>query len=116
MSNSNPSIPRREFLRQSALAGGSALVLGAAASSTRVSAADHESNRSVPPAARTLNVAGFQMLASHDLEQNERSIRAAVDRAAAAKVDFLLTPEGSASGYYNGFDRAAVAKMVERLV
>lgn len=55
------------------------------------------------------------MLVSRDLVQNEKRILKAVELAADQDADFLLTPEGSLSGYYAGFDGQEVASAVERV-
>ena len=64
---------------------------------------------------RVLRVSGLQMLVSRDVAQNEKRILRAVDLAADQGADFLLTPEGSLSGYYAGFDGPEVASAVERV-
>lgn len=65
---------------------------------------------------RELTVAGFQMLVSEsDIGANERAIHRAIDQAAGVKADFLLTPEGSLSGYNADFDRVTVADTIERV-
>lgn len=93
---------RREFITKAALAGTSVLV------------ADASASPSGPPRG-ALTVAGLQMLDSHDVPANERAIHRAIDRAASAKADFLLTPEGGLSGYYAGFEREAVSQAAARL-
>ena len=55
------------------------------------------------------------MLASKDVQANESAVHRAIDQAAGVKADFLLTPEGSLSGYYPYFNRLVVADAVERL-
>ena len=62
-----------------------------------------------------VRVSGVQMTVSRDVAANEKRIVRAIDQAAADKADFLLTPEGSLSGYWTGFDRTEVAVAVERL-
>ena len=54
-------------------------------------------------------------LVSNNVKQNERAIYRAIDKAAEANSDFLLTPEGSLSGYYPDFDRRPVANAVQRV-
>jgi predicted amidohydrolase len=69
----------------------------------------------IPPIAE-IRVAGFQMVIQEDdVAANEQSIHRAIDLAADVKADFLLTPEGSVSGYNASFDGKAVADAVERL-
>ena len=65
--------------------------------------------------ARRLRVAGLQMTVTKDVGANERAILRALRRASGDAADFLVTPEGSLSGYYSGFDREEVAEAVERL-
>jgi len=62
-----------------------------------------------------LRVSGLQMLVGRDVAQNEKRILRAVELAADQGADFLLTPEGSLSGYYAGFDGQKVASAVERV-
>jgi predicted amidohydrolase len=62
-----------------------------------------------------LRIAGLQMLVTHDVPDNERRIADGLSRAAADQADFLLTPEGSLSGYYPGFDRGEVQEATCRL-
>ncbi len=64
---------------------------------------------------RTIRIAALQMLVTREVAENERRILAGIARAAADKADFLLTPEGSLSGYHAGFDRGEVAAAVERV-
>jgi predicted amidohydrolase len=63
----------------------------------------------------TVKVSGLQMLVSRSVPENEQRIAAGIERAAADRSHFLLTPEGSLSGYYPGFDREEVASAVQRL-
>ena len=62
-----------------------------------------------------LRISGIQMLVGRDVAENERRITAGVERAAADGSHFLLTPEGSLSGYYPDFDREEVAAAVARI-
>ena len=63
----------------------------------------------------TLTVSGLQMVTTNDVAQNEKKILAAIKKAAEEGADFLLTPEGSLSGYTPDFDRQQVADAVERV-
>jgi len=51
-----------------------------------------------------LIVSGAQIPVSLDIHQNIATLCRAVERAARAKADILLTPEGSLSGYTHEFD------------
>jgi len=64
---------------------------------------------------RQVRIAGVQMEVTHDVSRNEQRLRAAIDQAAQEAADFLLTPEGSLSGYWSGFDREEVAAAALRL-
>jgi len=63
-----------------------------------------------------LRVSGVQMTVTKDVAANEARIVRAIEQAAGDEADFLLTPEGSLSGYWAGFDRAEVAEATDRLV
>jgi predicted amidohydrolase len=65
--------------------------------------------------AGVVRVAGIQMRQSRAVAENEAEILAALRRAGADGAHFLLTPEGSLSGYYAGFDREEVAAATARL-
>ena len=56
-----------------------------------------------------LRVAGFQMGVSENIQQNVTALNRAVEWAAQAGADILLTPEGSLSGYTPDFDPTAAA-------
>jgi len=62
-----------------------------------------------------LKISAIQMLVTQDIRENEQRILAGITQAAADKAHYLLTPEGSLSGYYPGFDREQVAAAAERL-
>ncbi len=116
---------RRDFVRNVAMSGSSALLLGQKLPQAGGQSSEHpekptslastgESRKESSP--RELTVAGFQMLVSKDVQVNEKAIHRAIDQAAGVKADFLLTPEGSLSGYYPHFDQAVVAAAVQRIV
>jgi predicted amidohydrolase len=64
---------------------------------------------------RRVKIAGLQMLVTGNVSDNEGRIAEGLQRAAADEADFLLTPEGSLSGYYAGFDGEEVAAGTARL-
>jgi predicted amidohydrolase len=64
---------------------------------------------------KTLTISGLQMPVTNDVARNEKRILGAIKKAAQAGADFLVTPEGSVSGYTPNFDRVQVAGAVERL-
>lgn len=64
---------------------------------------------------KTLTISGLQMPVTNDVARNEKRILEAIKKAAKAGADFLVTPEGSVSGYTPNFDRLQVAGAVERL-
>lgn len=57
----------------------------------------------------TLRVAGFQQAVTSDIAANVAAILGAIERAADAGAEILLTPEGSLSGYTPRFDTQAAA-------
>ena len=63
----------------------------------------------------TLIISGIQMLVTENVPDNERHILTAIEKAAGDRADFLLTPEGSLSGYYADFDRKEVEAALERV-
>ena len=63
----------------------------------------------------TMKVAGCQMLVTNSVKANEAKIKAAIRRAADEGADFLLTPEGSLSGYRSSFEGKKVAAAVRRV-
>src|SRR4030065_1974015 len=65
--------------------------------------------------ARQLRIAGLQMLVSQDVSENEVRISAGLLQAAQDEADWLLTPEGSLSGYTAHFDRSEVESATARL-
>lgn len=62
-----------------------------------------------------LRVCGAQIPVSHDIAENVSTLRRAIEFAAQAKAEILLTPEGSLSGYTPRFDAPAVLKGLERV-
>ncbi len=66
-------------------------------------------------AQRILRIAGAQSIVINDVAANEERLLRAVQQAAEDKADFLLTPEGSLSGYRPTFDRVEVAEATERV-
>jgi len=60
-----------------------------------------------------LRIAGAQIAVTNDVAANEERIVRAIQQAAEHEADFLLTPEGSLSGYRADFDRSLVADAVE---
>ena len=64
---------------------------------------------------RKLRIAGAQIAVSRDVAANEQRILRAIGQAAEDRADFLLTPEGSLSGYRADFARAEVAEATERV-
>jgi predicted amidohydrolase len=52
-----------------------------------------------------LRVAGFQMNVTNSISENKEKILSGMRKAIAGKAIFLLTPEGSLSGYRSKFDQ-----------
>ncbi|MBN2152739.1 MAG: carbon-nitrogen hydrolase family protein [Candidatus Lokiarchaeota archaeon] len=63
-----------------------------------------------------LRVAGAQIAVLGDVELNVEAICNAIDFAAGAGADILLTPEGSLSGYTPSFDQAQVERQLQSIV
>jgi len=117
-------IHRRDFIRSAAISGGSALILDPMIALAGEKSSVHLEKAVSPASAgerntesspRELTVAGFQLLASKEVKANEQAIHRAIVKAADIKADFLLTPEGSLSGYYADFDRVVVHEAVQRV-
>jgi len=115
---------RRAFVSKGAIAGSAALLLGQKiARGSGEATGPHESpagavgaaESPAGPSSARLTVAGLQMAVTSDVEANESAVHRGIEKAAAAKADFLLTPEGGVSGYYSGFDGAAVEAAVLRI-
>lgn len=51
-----------------------------------------------------IRYAGAQIPCTDDLERNIKEIKTAINWASDNDVDYLLTPEGSLSGYFPGFE------------
>jgi predicted amidohydrolase len=83
-------------------------------------AADSAPAAAPPPAhdqrPRTLRVAGAQLPVTNDIQKNLQAITRAIEFAANAKADVLVTPEGSLSGYTSKFDPAATTQALETVV
>lgn len=52
-----------------------------------------------------LRIAGAQIPVSADISTNIQTIKDAIDWAVENKVDYLVTPEGSLSGYVDNYER-----------
>lgn len=52
----------------------------------------------------SIRFAGAQLPCTEHLDRNIQEIKTAIDWASKNKVDYLLTPEGSLSGYFPGFE------------
>jgi predicted amidohydrolase len=67
------------------------------------------------PAKLRLRVAGAQIPVSRDLQKNVATLSRAIEFARREKVAVLVTPEGSLSGYWAGFDVEATRKAIEQI-
>jgi predicted amidohydrolase len=54
---------------------------------------------------QNIRYAGAQIPCTLSIEENITHIKSAIDWASKNSVDYLLTPEGSLSGYHPGFDK-----------
>jgi len=57
-----------------------------------------------------LIISGMQMNVSNDIDLNRKQIVEAIKKAASAGADFLVTPEGSLSGYTSDFDQKKLSE------
>lgn len=64
----------------------------------------------------TIRVAGAQIPVTRDVRTNREALFRALDYAAAEKAEVLVTPEGSLSGYWPGFDARATRDALEEVV
>jgi predicted amidohydrolase len=62
-----------------------------------------------------IRLAAAQMPVTENIEANLNCLERALDFAAYEKASFLLTPEGSLSGYTHQFDRAHVEDALQRV-
>ncbi len=62
-----------------------------------------------------MRVCGAQLAVTHDIEANVAGLLRAVEHAAAAHADVLLTPEGSLSGYTSNFSEKEAARGLRRI-
>ena len=66
---------------------------------------------------KDLVLAGFQMTVTNNIKENQDKIIGAIGKAAKDGADFLVTPEGSLSGYTSNFNQKeltpALAKVTE---
>jgi predicted amidohydrolase len=65
--------------------------------------------------ATTLRIAGYQIPVGREVDENAERICGAIEQAAEAGVDILLTPEGSLSDYRPDFDANQVESALERV-
>ena len=63
----------------------------------------------------SLKIAGYQMIVSDDINSNKQNILAGMHNALIEGADFLVTPEGSLSGYTSNFDQAQLQDALSEL-
>lgn len=63
-----------------------------------------------------VKITGLQMNTSDDISVNLKQIVEGIRRAAADGADFLVTPEGSLSGYTSNFDQKELARAMETVI
>jgi len=63
-----------------------------------------------------LKISGFQMNVTNDIEQNKAQILEGIKFASEEGSDFLVTPEGSLSGYTDQFDQNKVSGALKEIV
>ena len=62
-----------------------------------------------------MRIAGAQIPVSKDVEQNVKTIKHAIDWATDNECDFLVTPEGSLSGYFPEFNVDATKEALHEI-
>jgi len=62
-----------------------------------------------------LIISGLQMTVSNDIESNMKLIEEGIIKAAGEGAGFLVTPEGSLSGYTSNFDQDKLADALEKV-
>jgi predicted amidohydrolase len=61
-----------------------------------------------------LKISGLQMNVTNDIASNLKQIEEGIVKAASEGADFLVTPEGSLSGYTSSFDQNTLAESLEK--
>jgi len=70
-------------------------------------------SKSQNPSDKSIKLAGLQMNVTSDIKSNREQILNGIRQASAAGVNFLVTPEGSLSGYTSEFNQAEVQSALE---
>jgi predicted amidohydrolase len=70
----------------------------------------------VPDTTQTIKMAGYQMIVSNDIQANKQKILAKIHEASGEGADFLITPEGSLSGYTNEFDQEQLQNALSEII
>ena len=65
---------------------------------------------------KTIRVAGFQMETTSNIQTNKAVIINAIKKATKEGADFLMTPEGSLSGYNSTFDAKELNTALDQVV
>lgn len=68
------------------------------------------------PSDSAIKVAGLQMNVTSDILKNKNRILSGIREAAKAKAVFLVTPEGSLSGYHCNFNQQELLKAMEEVI
>src|SRR4030042_802883 len=63
----------------------------------------------------SIKMAGYQMIVSNDINSNKQKILAGMQVAINEGADFLVTPEGSLSGYTGNFDQGQLQKALSEI-
>ena len=62
-----------------------------------------------------IRLAGLQMLVGSDIRKNKEQILEGITRAATEEATFLVTPEGSLSGYTSDFNQEELSQALEEV-
>jgi predicted amidohydrolase len=63
-----------------------------------------------------ITLSGLQMNVTNNVSENKEQIMAGIKRASIEGSSFLVTPEGSLSGYMNSFDQKEVTSALKEIV
>jgi len=65
---------------------------------------------------KQIKIAGLQMDVTEDIKANEGTIIRHLNSLKDESIDFLVTPEGSLSGYNSSFDAAELKRSLKKVV
>ena len=63
-----------------------------------------------------VKISGFQMDVTNDIVKNKENILSGISRASKEEADFMVTPEGSLSGYTSSFNQDELKLALEEIL